>query len=69
VAELLYTWEHLSSMLVLSLSTGLVSPQFHLKFDDEFITLSSKINNNIPLLLWQTKCGFLSSNNSRTTSI
>jgi hypothetical protein len=45
--------------LILSTSTGLVSPQFHLKFDDEFISVSPRINNNIPISEWQFKCGFL----------
>jgi hypothetical protein len=45
--------------LVLSSSTGLVSPQFHLKFDDKFLSVSPKVNNNIPASEWQFKCGFL----------
>jgi hypothetical protein len=45
--------------LILSTSTGLGLPQFRLKFDDEFITVSPKVNNQIPSSEWQFKCGFL----------
>lgn len=44
--------------LVLSLSTGCVSPQYHLKYDDKFITVSKSFNDYIPRSLWQIKCGF-----------
>ena len=40
--------------LALSLTTGLVSPQFHAKYDDQFAT----IQNNIVESQWQAKCGF-----------
>jgi hypothetical protein len=36
-----------------------VYPQFHLKFDDESLSVSPKVNNNIPASEWQFKCGFL----------
>ena len=42
--------------LVLSRSTGLVSPQFHVKFDDRFQTINDISNES----LWQTKAGFIS---------
>jgi hypothetical protein len=41
--------------LVLSLTTGLVSPQFHVKYDDTFLTL---FNNSIPKSMWQYLAGF-----------
>jgi hypothetical protein len=45
--------------LVLSLYSGMVSPQFHVKHDDNFITLSHHMGNVIPRSQWQSKCGFL----------
>ena len=42
--------------LVLSRQTGLVSPQFHLKFDDRFQTIKDLKNES----LWQTRAGFIS---------
>jgi hypothetical protein len=39
--------------LVLSNTTALVSPQFYLKFDDDFLTVSQKVNNNVPQSEWQ----------------
>lgn len=45
--------------LVLSLSSGMVTPQFHVKHDDNFITLSHHMGNVIPKSQWQSKCGFL----------
>jgi hypothetical protein len=45
--------------LILSLSTGLVSPQYHVKHDDTFITLAHHMGNVIPNSQWQLKCGFL----------
>ena len=41
--------------LVLSLTTGLVSPQFHVKYDDTFSTLRS---NMLPKSTWQQLAGF-----------
>jgi hypothetical protein len=41
--------------LVLSLTTGLVSPQFHVKYDESFSTLR---NNAMPKLMWQQLAGF-----------
>jgi Reverse transcriptase (RNA-dependent DNA polymerase) len=43
--------------LVLSLSTGMVSPQFHVRYDDEFETTTGK-PITLPKSEWQTKCGF-----------
>lgn len=45
--------------LVLSITTGLVSPQFHVKFDNKFETLRSIYGGNPPISLWQEKCHFL----------
>jgi Reverse transcriptase (RNA-dependent DNA polymerase) len=45
--------------LVLSLTSGLVSPQFHVLHDDSFATLSRYSGNAIPKSLWQVKCGFV----------
>jgi Reverse transcriptase (RNA-dependent DNA polymerase) len=45
--------------LVLSITTGLVSPQFHLKYDDEYISVSPDYGNIIPCSEWQFKCGFI----------
>jgi len=67
-------WEHRSRMgvylgmspqhahsvgLILSLTTGLVSPQFHLSFDDLFETTSKNEKESLlPELLWQEKTYF-----------
>jgi hypothetical protein len=45
--------------LVLSLTTGLLSPQFHLKVDDKFETLRTVYGNHPPKSLWQEKCHFV----------
>jgi Reverse transcriptase (RNA-dependent DNA polymerase)/GAG-pre-integrase domain len=42
--------------LLLSLSTGLVSPQFHVKYDDNFATI--RPDNHQPRSKWQALCGF-----------
>ena len=48
---------HASSVsLVLNPRTGNVSPQFHLKFDDTFMTVSG-INDDSNAI-WKEKCGF-----------
>jgi len=44
--------------LVLNLTTGHVSPQFHIKFDHSFHTTSE--GERPPPSLWQTKAGFVS---------
>jgi len=43
--------------LVLNLTTGLVSPQFHVKLDSTFKSLEEQ-GLEVPTSLWQTKCGF-----------
>jgi hypothetical protein len=45
--------------LILSLSTGLVSPQFHVKHDDHFHTVSAYMGAELPKSEWQTKCQFV----------
>jgi hypothetical protein len=47
--------------LVLSLTTGLVSPQYHVKYDDTFETLRTV---NVPKSLWQSLAGFASDQKS-----
>ena len=49
-----------SVSLVLSLKTGLVSPQFHVKHDDLFETTSRKLGGySMPRSRWQQLSGFL----------
>jgi hypothetical protein len=45
--------------LVLNLSTGHVSPQFHVKFDDLFEMMRPSSGNCPPPSLWQQKVGLL----------
>ena len=45
--------------LVLSLTTGHVSPQFHVVFDDLFETMRPSAGNVEPESLWQAKTGFI----------
>jgi hypothetical protein len=49
-----------SVSLVLSLSTGMVSPQYHCQFDDLFETVSGKGVQSIPESKWQVKAHFVS---------
>ena len=46
-----------SVALILNITTGMVTPQFHVKFDPSFHT--TKKGEEIPRSLWQAKCGFL----------
>ena len=48
-----------SVALVLSLETGLVSPQFHIVFDPSFRTVHPDQSNQVPTSQWQKKCGFI----------
>jgi Reverse transcriptase (RNA-dependent DNA polymerase) len=48
-----------SISLILSLSTGMVSPQFHVKHDDQFHTVSAYMGAELPKSEWQTKCHFI----------
>ncbi|KAL7575493.1 hypothetical protein ACA910_020079 [Epithemia clementina (nom. ined.)] len=47
-----------SVSLMLSLSSGLTSPQFHVQFDDGFQTIKASFGNTPPISQWQHKCGF-----------
>ena len=47
-----------SVALVLSLSTGFVSPQYHVVFYPSFRTVHPSQSNQVPKCVWQTKCGF-----------
>jgi len=49
-----------SVSLVLSLTTGMISPQYHCQFDDLFETVSSKGVMNVPASQWQEKAFFVS---------
>eukprot|EP00978_Attheya_sp_CCMP212_P015453 scaffold39891_cov70-Attheya_sp.AAC.1 len=46
-----------SVALVLSLSTGLVSPQFHVEFDDLFETVGKRAGNPVTVSKWQILSG------------
>jgi Reverse transcriptase (RNA-dependent DNA polymerase) len=51
--------QHASSVgLILSLKTGLVSPQFHVHYDDTFETVRNLKEHELPPSLWQSKAGF-----------
>jgi GAG-pre-integrase domain len=45
--------------LALSLMTGLVSPVFHAKYDDQFETVAQAYGRYIPKSQWQVRCGFV----------
>jgi hypothetical protein len=54
-----YSAQHARSVaLVLSLTTGLVSPQFHVKFDSKFETMRRSFETTQPVSLWQDRCYF-----------
>ena len=44
--------------LVLNLTTGHVSPQFHVKFDTKFESVRESLGNLTPESKWQEECGF-----------
>jgi Reverse transcriptase (RNA-dependent DNA polymerase) len=44
--------------LVLSLTTGRVSPQFHVQYDPSFQTVKASFGGSSPPSLWQSVCGF-----------
>ena len=52
--------------LVLSLTSGLTSPQFHCKYDETFQTIKSSFGNDPPTSKWQRICGFTSIRRSKT---
>ncbi len=47
-----------SIVLVLNLTTGHVSPQFHVKFDPKFQTVRESLGNLAPQSEWQVEWGF-----------
>ena len=62
--ELASTWDHHQVMLVsvgliLSLTTGLTSPQLNVKYDNTFETLWNDPVTRTTPSLWQMKCGFI----------
>ena len=57
---------HASSVsLVLNLQTGLVSPQYHLQFDDFFETIRPSAGNPPMFLQWQVIAGLHSANRGK----
>ena len=54
-----------SVALVLSLTTGLSSPQFHVSIDDSFQTMRSAFGASQPASMWQTKCKFIHANDDQ----
>ena len=51
--------QHAKSVtLVLSLQTGHVSPQFHVKWDNKFETVRKSLGNESPPSKWQEECSF-----------
>jgi Reverse transcriptase (RNA-dependent DNA polymerase) len=61
--------QHAQSVaLVLSLETGLVSPQFHVSFDPTFQTMRKHFNNNQPISQWQQKAGFMAETTTTSES-
>ena len=54
-----YSPQHSRSVsLILSLTSGLVSPQFHVKFDDNYQTIKASFGDSPPKSHWQAICGF-----------
>ena len=51
--------------LVLSLTTGLLSPQFHIKPDTTFHTLRKAFDGRFPTSKWQDKCHFLTEDDAK----
>lgn len=52
-----------SVSLILNLQTGMVSPQFYIKFDDTFETvMGTKLEEHG---IWKEKCGFTRENSSK----
>ena len=49
--------------LALNLTTGNVSPQFHMKWDSSFDTLKRSFGGYMPESKWQIQCGFTKSSN------
>jgi hypothetical protein len=47
------------------MSAGMVYPQFHVKHDNDFISLVHKMGTIMPTWHWQSKCGFLTDNKGK----
>ena len=54
--------------LILNLQTGLVSPQFHVRYDDHFETVRRDAAIDVPRSQWQEKCHFRRRNPVRRQS-
>lgn len=54
--------------LILSMKTGLVSPQFHVRYDNSFETIKEWKKTGEPSCLWQQKCGFTRHSNETKIS-
>ena len=55
--------------LVLNVETALVSPQFHVKFDDSFSTVSYPRNQSINVSAWKLKAGFKTTQQTSPTTV
>ena len=54
-----YSAQHSRTVgLILSLSSGLSSPQFHVQYDDRFETMRRSFGEAQPVSYWQQKAGF-----------
>jgi hypothetical protein len=47
-----------SIALILNITTGCVSPQFHVQFDPRYQTISPHLGGRQPISKWQSICGF-----------
>jgi hypothetical protein len=54
-----FTWDHPIIILILRHTSGLVSPQFHFKFDDELISVARQFGNTIPTSDWHRNAASL----------
>ncbi len=55
--------------IVLNVETVLVSPQFHVKFDDSFNTVSYPRNQSINVSAWKIKAGFSTPRQTSPTTV
>ena len=55
--------------LVLNVETASVSPQFHVKFDDSFSTVSYPRNQSINISAWKLKAGFKTAQQTSPTTV
>lgn len=57
-----HSYNHASNVgLALSLQTGMVSPDFHVKYNDPFLRVRDPYGKYIERSQWQTKCDFTES--------